>query len=201
MCTDQTLRFTLIFTGFTYLPSGRYLLNMALSKSDLLESAVEILARGEPLTLDAVARASGLTKPGVIHHVGSKEGLMVAVVDHVIDRWTEDLDARLPSDATDVDRLAAYVDHAVSTDFDPSDLAPLADIRLRETLRDRWTEKLSSWLVASASGPLRARRTAARLLADGAWFNSAAGIETMSEDERAEVRRIAQQLIFGGEIQ
>ena len=124
MCTGQTLRSTLIFPEFTYLPSGRYRLNVALSKSELLESAVEILARGEPLTLDAVARASGLTKPGVIHHVGSKEGLMVAVVDHVIDRWTEDLDARLPSDATDVDRLAAYVDHALSTDFDPSDLAP-----------------------------------------------------------------------------
>ena len=119
---------------------------------------------------------------------------MVAVVDHVIDRWTEDLDSRLPQDATDVDRLAAYVDHALSTNFDPSDLAPLADIRLRETLRDRWTEKLSSWLVASTTGPLRARRIAARLLADGAWFNSAAGIETMSDDERAVVAQLAEQV-------
>ena len=173
---------------------------MALSQNALLEHAVEILARGEPLTLDSVARACGLTKPGVIHHVGSKEGLMVAVVDHVIDRWTEDLDALLPADATDVDRLVAYVDHALSTDFDPSDLAPFADIRLRETLRDRWTEKLASWLVASTEGPLRARRIAARLIADGAWFNSAAGIETMNDSERAEVGRIARQLISGGEL-
>ena len=174
---------------------------MSLSRSELLHNAAEILARGEPLTLDAVARASGLTKPGVIHHVGSKEGLMIAVVDHVIDRWTEELDSRLPSDATDVDRLAAYVDHALSTDFDPSDLVPLADLKLRDTLRDRWTEKLSPWLVASTSGSHRAGRIAARLLADGAWFNSAAGIETMNDDDRAEVRRIAQQLVSGGEIQ
>lgn len=174
---------------------------MPVSKPEIMECAVEILARGEALTLDAVARASGLTKPGVIHHVGSKEGLMVAVVDHVIDRWTEDLDSRLPTDSTDVDRLTAYVDHALSTDFDGSDLAPLADIRLRETLRDRWTDRLSSWLVVSTSGPLRARRIAARLLADGAWFNSAAGIDTMDDDERTEVRRIARLLIHGGEIE
>ena len=174
---------------------------MSLKKSELLDLAVEILDRGEPLTLDAVARASGLTKPGVIHHVGSKEGLMVSVVDHVIDRWTSDLEAQLPEHPTETGRLLAYVDYALANDFDPSDLAPLADARLRDTLRDRWTQRLSTWVESSESGPLRGRQIAARLLADGAWFNSSMGIPTMGPDDRSEVRRIAHLLITGGEFE
>ncbi|MEI5604275.1 helix-turn-helix domain-containing protein, partial [Streptomyces brasiliscabiei] len=60
------------------------------TKIELLDHAVEVLRRGDALTLDAVAREAGLTKPGVVHHFGTKEVLTVAVVNRIIDRWEAD---------------------------------------------------------------------------------------------------------------
>jgi len=42
---------------------------------------------------------------------------------------------------------------------------------------------------------------AARLLADGAWFNTALGIPTVRDDERSVLRAIALQLVNEGDPQ
>lgn len=54
-------------TNATYHPDGRYSGGMA-TKEDLLDDAIAVIRRGEALTADAVARESGLTKPGVMYH-------------------------------------------------------------------------------------------------------------------------------------
>ena len=43
------------------------------TKPEILDDAIEVLRRGEPFTIDAVAREAGLTKPGVVHHFETKE--------------------------------------------------------------------------------------------------------------------------------
>lgn len=173
------------------------------TKIELLDHAVEVLRRGDALTLDAVAREAGLTKPGVVHHFGTKEVLTVAVVNRIIDRWEADLHTRTSADAEPIDKLRAYVDYALNGDFDSSDLALLADVNLRERLSALWAERLTPWLGSDidTDPASRASLRAARLLADGAWFNAALGIPTVRDDERSVLRAIALQLVNEGDPQ
>lgn len=173
------------------------------NKIELLDPAVEVLRRGDALTLDAVAREAGLTKPGVVHHFGTKEVLTVAVVNRIIDRWEADLHTRASADAEPIDKLRAYVDYALNGDFDSSDLALLADVNLRERLSALWAERLTPWLGSDidTDPASRASLRAARLLADGAWFNAALGIPTVRDDERSVLRAIALQLVNEGDPQ
>lgn len=164
-------------------------------KQRLLDLAIVVLRRGDALTLDALAKEAGLTKPGIVHHFASKEQLMLAVVDHIVDQWESELRHIMGEEADAVSMLRAYVEHAFTGTFDPSDLALLADIRLRERLRKQWTDRLAAWLGPADGPQRRPEYIAARLLADGAWFNQALGIEAMAADERSDVRRVALQLI------
>ena len=171
------------------------------TRPEILDAAIAVLSRSEALTLDAVARETGLTKPGVIHHVGSKEGLTIAVVDRIVDLWEADLRERAGSeDAGPVDRLRAYVAHALRGDFESSDLALIADSRLRARLCEQWAQRLDPWFgfEVDNSATKRASLRAARLLADGAWFNSSLGISTMRDDEHEDLYALAMQLIEDG---
>lgn len=167
------------------------------TKPEILDGAVVVLRRGDALTLDAVAREVGLTKPGVVHHFPTKEALMMSVVNHIVDMWERDLRDRTPDNASPVDRLRAYVERALMEDFDKSDLSLVADLRLRDKLCEQWAQRLNPWfgMDIDADAGSRASLRAARLLADGAWFNTGLGITTMKEDERPVVRTIALQLI------
>lgn len=173
------------------------------TKMELLDYAVEVLRRGDALTIDAVAREAGLTKPGVVHHFGTKEALTLAVVNRIIDRWEADLHTRAPEGADPIDKLRAYVDYAITGNFDSSDLALLADVNLRERLSALWAERLTPWLGSNidADPASRASLRAARLLADGAWFNAALGIPTIRVDEEPILRAIALQLVNEGDPQ
>lgn len=58
----------------------------------LLEGARRVLERSgySSLTLDAVAREAGETKSLIRYHFGSKQGLLVALVDWLLHTYTED---------------------------------------------------------------------------------------------------------------
>ncbi|MEN5072908.1 TetR family transcriptional regulator [Isoptericola cucumis] len=167
------------------------------TKPEILDAALAALGHGHPLTIDAVARQAGLTKPGVVHHFPTKEVLAVAVVDRLVDRWTADLESRAGETSAPQDRLRAYVDFALTADLDPSDLALLSDVRLRDRLNRQWTERLRPWfgeeLTSSPHG--RAALQAVRLIADGAWLDRALGIIDLDEGERARILALALRLI------
>lgn len=146
----------------------------------ILDGTLDLLRLGETVTLDAVARTVGITKPGVLHHVGSKEGLMLAVVDDVVDRWDTALRTVLgedPDEAGPVRRTLAYVEFVLATRFDASDVAVFADPRLREPLTTRWQERMSTWFDLDGLPPhVRARLLVARMCADGVWFSEATSL-------------------------
>lgn len=170
----------------------------------VVNAALDLLSRGEVLTIDAVARATGLTKPGVLHHIGSKRNLMLRAVDEVVDRWTIEL-RRYPSQmgpdaegapfrATATTRLRSYLDFACAHAFDASDLALFADPRLRERLREQWAQRLRPWLGPPA-GERSPAQVAVRLLADGMWFNAALGTGAATAQEKEQVRVLGHQLL------
>lgn len=173
---------------------------MAKTTGQLLDDAISVLRRGGVVTIDSVASAAGMSKAGVVHHFPSKEALMVGVVDRVLDLWEAQLTAAVTADADPVERLRAYVDLGVLADFDGGDAALLADAKLRDTLAAQWHKRLYPWFGEDAPGTAaqKASLQAARLIADGAWTDQALGLLTMTGEQKALVRSIAQRLIDEG---
>lgn len=165
------------------------------TKTEILDAARSVLRRGESLTLDAVARETGLTKPGLVYHFTTKEGLSVAVVEHVLESWEADLHRRAGEAPTPKRRLQTYVAYTLTADLDASDLALLADVRIRESLIGKWIERMNPWFGGELAAHPNA--CAARLIADGAWFNQSLGLMKLEPTERAAVLALATGLIDG----
>ena len=64
-------------------------------RSDILDAAVECFGTlgYYGTSLQKIATKVGLTKAGVLHYVGSKEGLLTTVLDEMYDRETENATA------------------------------------------------------------------------------------------------------------
>jgi len=166
------------------------------TKTEILDAALVVLRLNEPLTLDSVALRAGLTKPGVVHHFRTKQALTLAVVDRLMEIWELELTSRVDDGANDVMRLRAYIDFAFTAELDPSDLALLSDPRLRDRLNELWVERLAPWFgeTVNATSDELASLRAARLLADGAWFDRALGTVNFSPPELAAILAVALQL-------
>lgn len=173
---------------------------MAKTTQQLLDDAISVLRRGGVVTIDSVAAEAGMSKAGVVHHFPSKEALMVGLVDRVLDIWEDELTTAVEGATDPVERLRAYVDLGVLSDFDGGDLALLADVKLRDTLTAQWQERLRPWFGEDAPGTAaqKASLRTARLIADGAWTGQAIGFFTMTGEQKALVRGIAQRLIDEG---
>ena len=163
-----------------------------------LDLGLELLRRGEPLSLDSVARAAGLTKPGLMYHFPTKEALMAALVDRVVDRCEGELEALLPSDSPTADqRLAAYLRWSFTHPHDGSDLVMLSDPRLRDRMIVRWTERMHPWveIPRGLTARDRARLHMVRLAADGCWFADASGYLPVPDAERRDLLSVALGLL------
>jgi len=161
-------------------------------RDEALDRAVDLLRDGESLSLDSVARATGLTKPGLMYHFPTKEALMTALVDRVVDRCERELEGLLPSGVTSPttrERLAAYLRWALALPHDGSDLVMLSDPRLRDRLIERWSERLRTWVEVPKDLPVRdrARLHLVRFAADGCWFADSSGYVPLAQDERSDV--------------
>ena len=173
------------------------------SSTRILESARSLLRDGESLSLESVARAAGLTKPGLMYHFPTKEALMTGLVDHTIDGYERELVDRLPQGSEEAgsvtveQRLAAYVDWAFAAEIDQCDLVMFSDPRLRDHLTARWSDRLRVWVEVPGDIPplRRARLHAARLMADGSWFADASGVLPLTSAERTQVAALARELL------
>jgi AcrR family transcriptional regulator len=172
------------------------------SKEQILDGALAMLNTGATVSLESAARQAGLTKPGVMYHFPTKEALMVALLDRVVDGWERDLAARVPKrveEASPAERMRAYLDWALDCAVEPSDLVVFADPRLREQLTKRWIERMRPWLEIPADLPPdeQARLTAVRLIAEGTWFAEAMCAFPPEGESRDRLRRIATDLLKG----
>lgn len=170
------------------------------SRTKILDGALALLRSGGTVSLESAAQQAELTKPGLMHHFGTKQALMLALVDHVVDGWERELSSRLPRPPAEVsarDRIYAYVGWLTTGRTDPADLVMLADPRLRDRLSARWAERLTPWLELPAELPpdVRARLASARMLADGVWLADSTGVLPLADDERERVRAVALELL------
>ncbi|MFJ3659585.1 TetR/AcrR family transcriptional regulator [Streptomyces sp. NPDC090119] len=172
------------------------------AKQRILDGALNLLRveGGGAITLEAAAKEVGLSKPGLMYHFPTKEALMLGVIDHVADRWDKLLLERLGrplETATPAQRVRAHVEVALDAPFDRADFAIYTDAHYRTALTDAWVRRIEPWLTLpdDLPEPLRARLTAARLLADGYWMAAATGVFPVPERDRAELLTVIAGLL------
>ncbi|MFF3333004.1 TetR/AcrR family transcriptional regulator [Streptomyces sp. NPDC002888] len=172
------------------------------AKLHILDGALDLLRAegGGTVTLDAAAKQAGLTKPGLMYHFPTKEALMLAVVNHVADRWEALLLQRLGQPletASHQQRIHAYVEVALAEPFDRADFAIFSDAHYRAAFTHTWVRRFEPWLTLpdDLPGPVRGRLTAARLLADGHWMAAATDVFPVPERDHAHLLAVAEGLL------
>lgn len=149
--------------------------------------------------MESAARANGVSKPGLMYHFSSKQALLEALIDHLIDGYEKDLEELLPegADATPEKRIEAYLIWATTYTHDAADLIMLADPKLRVPMSARWAERFRPWTDLPADLPplRRARLNAVRLIADGCWYSEATGVLPLTDDDRRAVLTEALRLL------
>ena len=166
------------------------------TKNRLLEAAGRVvLERGAAgLTLEAVADAAGLSKGGLLYHYASKEALLTAMVQRLVDVTEERIDAYREQDAGAGSWTRGYV-RACAVEEVPADdpagrlgvallAAGATDPGLTASLRARqatWRERLRG----DGVDPVAAQ--VARLAADGLWLNDIFDLPVLDASERGPV--------------
>ncbi|QCQ16261.1 TetR/AcrR family transcriptional regulator [Microbacterium sp. RG1] len=125
-------------------------------------------------TMDATARAAGVSKGGLLYHFGSKDALETGLLERLHVLVEEDLD-RMSASA---EGPVAYFVRTSAMSDDELDRALVAVSRLAQgghaaagaalrTIRDRWADALRAHVASEAALDL------VMLVSDGLYFNNA----------------------------
>jgi AcrR family transcriptional regulator len=161
------------------------------SKRDqLLKAAAAIVRRdgADALKLDAVAEEAGVSKGGLLYHFDSKEALVTAMVEQLVDAFDAGLPPQSESSAGEFSR--AYLVSTAETDEASLNASAglLAAVAIApetlEPLRARyrtWNERLRNDGIDEVDAVL------VRLAADGLWMADLFGLEPPKNELRKAV--------------
>lgn len=160
-----------------------------IDREKVLACAEYIVARegSAALTIDEVAKAAGITKGGVQSCFGTKEAMIIALLD----RWNADYAARLqlllPESPSDRDRLLAHI-RVTQTEgaATASRAAGLVIALMQKPDERRW---LRGWYdkqlepIKGLDSKSKSRARAALFAAEGAFILRYLGIVDISSNE------------------
>ena len=151
------------------------------------------------LTIDAVAREAKLSKGGVLYHFGTKEALIQAMLERLIQYCEREIEAHQQHDSEPGSWTRAYVRKTSAptlaypgeADFPRSKevgaglvAAATTNPRLLDPLRERF----QAWQQAIESDGIEpARATVIRLAVDGLWLAELLGIWSLDGELRQQV--------------
>jgi AcrR family transcriptional regulator len=145
---------------------------------DIVDAVVAIVERDglTAVTLDAVASETGLSRPGLLYHYPSREALLHATHQHLIDSWEAGLVATAGKsweEATPAERSAAYVVMCAQSTRRAELLLMLESVDDPE-LATAWRDLIERWAPPPPRGddPRDLDAFIARLAADGLWLQA-----------------------------
>lgn len=164
----------------------------------------EILNRGAMLcatkavasvSLQEIADAAGVTKGGLLHHFPSKESLVTAIVDELLERFEADIEELAERDPERYGRFTrAYINvtFAMMEETELVHWKALIMILLTEpALTQRWNRWLERKLEEHRETDSSPELQLARYAVDGIWFAGLLGSEPEPRDTaRARARLI-----------
>ncbi|MGC4408117.1 TetR/AcrR family transcriptional regulator [Rhizobium rosettiformans] len=142
----------------------------------LLDCAAQIAAEqgASAITIQAVAERAGVTKGGLLHHFDSKQALLAAVFEDLLDKMDQEIDRTLADDPASRGRFTrAYVRACFSDRLlgDRSLWGALSVAIVSEpALRALWSAWLDGRMARHAETDGDQRLVAVRLAADGVWL-------------------------------
>lgn len=166
------------------------------TKVEILEAAGRIvLARGVAgLTLEAVAEEAGLSKGGLLYHYGSKEALIAAMVERLVEVTEARIDAHGERDRAAGSWTRGYLRACLVDELPASDpagrmaVALLAAGATDPALVDGVRRRQEAWRARLGDDGIDpAMALIVRLAADGLWMNDIFGIPALTSQERTEV--------------
>lgn len=175
-------------------------------RSQILEAATRVVQREgvKSVTFDSVAAEAGLTKGGLLYHFATRGDLVLAIHQHLADRWEADLVAAAGKPATEAtrdERLAAYTRVAIQSATRAELLLMLegstnaAHSAVWEAVTERWAPPPAP----AGDDPAALDRFIVRLAADGLWlYDSLTSQQLTPETRRAVAERIADALTRDG---
>jgi len=145
------------------------------SRERIITAALEVFAAaGEDVTIDAVARAAGVTKQGLLYHFADKRELRAAMLATVLERWEADMSAVARADIMTVpvgERVRAYARVSSKGDVVPGEAALFSQILARpeeSAPYQAWARRMFD-APRSAARDDRARLHTAWLAANSLW--------------------------------
>ncbi|WP_353171902.1 TetR/AcrR family transcriptional regulator [Paracandidimonas soli] len=127
------------------------------------------------LTLEAVARAAGVSKGGLLHHFPSKHALLEALCDEFLRRLEERIAQAMAQDEIETGRFArAYLDAMASRDWMAGNgqWAVLSVMLFSEPeWRRRWHDWVEGRLRQNGDIDASPATWIVRLAADGLWLS------------------------------
>lgn len=170
------------------------------TRTRILERSLTLLRDGGSVSLESAAKEAGLTKPGLMYYFPSKRALMLGLVDYVGDRWAAGMEQFIDGpmgEAGPLELTRAYLEFALTGEFDGTDMVMFSDPRLVEPLCERWRTQMAAWIVLPESlhPDERSRLTAVRLLADGVWFARATNVFPPDPDDLDRIRSLANDIL------
>jgi AcrR family transcriptional regulator len=174
-------------------------------RTAVLDASLRLMrgADGADITLDAVAREAGITKPGLMYHFPNRETLMLAIVDHA----AASLEAAMVkvlggpvADAPPAARIRAYAEVAAQGSDSRAEYAIYTEAAYRPSLAGPWLERMARWfdLPVGLDARTRAALTVARLAADGLWAAEATGVFPPRPQDRDAVVALIRSLTDEG---
>ncbi|WP_455872498.1 TetR/AcrR family transcriptional regulator [Rhizobium yanglingense] len=142
------------------------------------------------VTLDAVSGASGISKGGLLHHFPTKNALLDALFDSLLERFDQELDELMRADPAPQGRFTRaylFVCADISKRTDDSrhwtqvTIAMLAEPRLRQRWREWVRERAEEYVGTDSSIDAQIVRFAA----DGLWLADATESNLIGTAERS----------------
>lgn len=168
-------------------------------KAKILDAAERIVSKrsASGLTLDAVATEAGLSKGGLTYHFPSKEALVTAIVQRLVDGFEARMAAARAGDGepgawTRGLLAACHPDAEERAATDQVCAALLASVAGDPQLLEPMRARQPDWKRAlSADGIDPQVALIIRLALDGLWFNALLGIPLLDEaEQRALIERL-----------
>lgn len=136
------------------------------TRQALLEGAGRaLLAHGSSVSLDVIAREAGVSKGGLLHHFPAKDTLLVALAEHLSDRFSAAVQAEIdPADLAPGRLVRAYV-RATLHEIDQGEIVReeatlMAALSSIPEVVHRAQEQTRTWRDAFAADGLDPQRTA-----------------------------------------
>lgn len=159
-------------------------------RSQLLDMAARLCAEvGIPnATLDAISQRAGVSKGGLLHHFPTKQALIVALIDKLLDDLSVSVESYIAKDSDPVGRFTrAYLMTCLESQNNPDaeHWNTLGIMLATETaMRTRWVKWLSKQMKQHGNSDDTIGCLIVRMAADGVWFSATVGISSVQRKQQ-----------------